>query len=275
MKRIACISTITQHPDEGDASTQLMELYNSTRVYNRENDITGVFLVSGSSCLQIMEGNAESLASAIYRMGRDSRLSDFSVVMNCNNDIAEFSGWKIRIISSGANAHLDFIARLKETLADKIQAKNNHDNARLDSFFGKPELSANVQPPTLAAPTDVNSTSKKTYDNCVISVSAWPRPTQIRMTPELIRICSNLTKRPAHFERILALNLCSSTEKLTHYLSALESLGLLKTHSSVGTPNLRVVNNPPKATNAATQTVSSTADRFSRVLKRFIASAKA
>ncbi|WP_339674051.1 BLUF domain-containing protein [uncultured Zhongshania sp.] len=278
MKRIACISTITTQPDEGDASTQLMALYNSTRVYNRENDITGVFLVSDSSCLQIMEGNAESLANAIYRIGRDPRISDFSVVMNCNADAAEFAGWKIRIIGAGTDAHLDFIARLKESLADKIQAKSSTDKTRLESFFGRPELPTPTPTTTLATPTpapaNISSTSKKIYEDCVVSVSAWPRPTQMRMTPELIRLCSNLTKRPAHFERILALKLCSSNEKLTHYLSVLESLGLLKTHSSVGVPNLRVVSNPSISANTAEQPVNKTADRFSRVLRRFIASAK-
>lgn len=274
MKRIACISTITTQPDEGDISTQLMELYNSTRVYNRENDITGVILISDSSCLQIMEGNSESLASAIYRMGRDPRISDFSVVMNCNADIAEFAGWKIRILGNGTDAHLDFVARLKETLADKIQAKNNNDRTRLERFFGKQEINTNVAAPKLTEPTSISRTSKKIYDDCVLSVSAWPRPTQMRMTPELIRLCSNLTKRPAHFERILALKLCSSNEKLTHYLSVLESLGLLKTHSSVGAPNLRVLSNTPSIANTAEQPVSKTTDRFSRVLRRFIASAK-
>jgi hypothetical protein len=278
MKRIACISTITTQTDEGDAVTQLMALYNSTRVYNRENDITGVFLVSDTSCLQIMEGNAESLASAVYRMGRDPRISDFSVVMNSNTDAAEFAGWKIRIISTGTDAHLDFVARLKESLANKIQAKNDIDSTRLACFFGKPELSEKLHTPTVAAPTpipaSISSTSKKIYDDCVLSISGWPRPTQMRMTPELIRLCSNLTKRPVHFERILALKLCSSTEKLTHYLSVLESLGLLKTHSSVGIPNLRVVSNPSIAANTTEQAVSKTADRFSRVLRRFIASAK-
>ncbi|WP_269617511.1 BLUF domain-containing protein [Zhongshania sp. BJYM1] len=276
MKRIACISTITTQPDEGDASTQLMALYNSSRVYNRENDITGVFLVSDSSCLQVMEGNAESLASAVYRMGRDPRISDFSVVMNSTADVAEFSGWKIRIISAGTDAHLDFVARLKEIVADKIQAKSSHDSTRLESFFGTPKLAANSQPPKLAESTSTgtSSTRKKVYDDCVVSVSAWPRPTQMRMTPELIRLCSNLTKRPAHFERILALKLCSSTEKLTHYLSILESLGLLKTHSSVGAPNLSVVSNQSITTNTTASAASTTADRFSRVLRRFIASAK-
>ena len=168
--------------------------------------------------------------------------------------------------------------RLKESLADKIQAKSSTDKTRLESFFGRPELPTPTPTTTLATPTpapaNISSTSKKIYEDCVVSVSAWPRPTQMRMTPELIRLCSNLTKRPAHFERILALKLCSSNEKLTHYLSVLESLGLLKTHSSVGVPNLRVVSNPSISANTAEQPVNKTADRFSRVLRRFIASAK-
>ena len=57
MKRIACLSTLTNLPAGESGSEQLIQLYNSTRVYNREHDVTGVFLVSGAYLLQIPEGH--------------------------------------------------------------------------------------------------------------------------------------------------------------------------------------------------------------------------
>ena len=276
MKRIACISTLISQPDDGDASTQLMALYNSTRVYNREHDITGVFLVSESNCLQIMEGNSESLASAIYRIGREKRMSDLSVVMNCHTDVAEFSGWKIRFINDKADAHLDFITKLKATVADKIEAKSSADSARLERFFGRADASAERPIERLAAPSVVSLDSKapKSYEDSVVSIASWPRPTQMRLTPELIRLCSNLIKRPAHFERILALQLCSSKATLSRYLASLDGLGLLRIHSSVSGPNLRVVDGSTAQPDMDDEAVKKPSDRFSRVLRRFIASAK-
>lgn len=284
MKRIACISTIVGPSGEEDSSTKLMALYNSTRVYNRENDITGVFLVSEKNCLQIMEGSSESLANAVYRISRDDRISDFSIVMNSQTKGDEFAGWTIRFINNASASHHSFLAKLQNQCFSDIQPKSDLDRERLKCFFGHART-ANKNPEKtlkkIAAYPGSNSAATETskhYNENVVSISTWPRPTQLKMTPELIKLCSNLAKRPAHFERILAQNICSSPEKLNSYLSALERLGLLKIHATANGPNLRVIGRPsPESTpesNAAIQPTEKAADRFSSVLRRFLASAK-
>ncbi|CAA0092556.1 Uncharacterised protein [Zhongshania aliphaticivorans] len=276
MKRIACISTINGLENNGDFSSSLMDLYNSTRVHNRENDITGVFIISGSNCLQIMEGNATSVANAIYRMGRDKRISDLSVVMNCNEESPEYRGWNIRFINAGTGSHLEFITKLKKKLANKITAKTRSDHERLAQLFNDSTNSKKTSKITPLANTSAAENFKpaSSYKKHVLSISSWPRPNQLKMSPELISLCSNLMRRPIHFERILSLKICASEKNLVLNLAALDDIGLLKQHIDNDAKNINQADSRKTSPTNTSSTSRKSSDRFSRVLRRFIATTK-
>ena len=109
MKRIACLSTLTNLPAGESGSEQLIELYNSTRVYNREHDVTGVFLVSGAYLLQILEGDGQTLANLLYRFSRESLSQDVSVVYKTDISQPKFQNWSIRFVGIGDDKHLSLI----------------------------------------------------------------------------------------------------------------------------------------------------------------------
>lgn len=261
-------------------------MYNSTRIYNREHDVTGVFLVSKNHVLQIIEGDGQALGNLIYRFGRDTRCQDLSVVYNQHTSSSQFQGWTIRFIGESSNNHSAFLQKLDQILAGNIDLKNPTDRQRYDVFFsglvsgtvpapapaGQPGIEALI--PTAKPPLADNVVplarqgARNAYQKSVISLSRWPKPSQLKLTHDLIKLCSRLVGKPVLYERLCATGICQSESVLLQYLSSLDHLGLLRTHANAESPRVTEVDMPVPR-------MEGTADRFSKVLRRFLLTTKA
>lgn len=284
MKRIACLSTISEQPEQGNASAQLVDIYNSTRIFNREHDVTGVFLVCQKHVLQIIEGDGKALANLIYRFGRDSRCQDLSIICNQQASSSQFQGWTIRFIGQGGNNHSAFLQKLENILGSDVDCKSAHDRERFNLFFSSafsgtqarpadPSESAVAVPDVKpGAPANVvpleRQGARNAYQKSVISLVRWPKPSQLKLTHDMIKLCSRLVGKPVLYERLCATGICQSESTLLQYLSSLDRLGLLRTHAEAE-PAWSC-----QAVPAVTQAEGS-ADRFSKVLRRFLLAAKA
>ena len=274
MKRIACLSTLTNLPAGESGSEQLIELYNSTRVYNREHDVTGVFLVSGAYLLQILEGDGQTLANLLYRFSRESLSQDVSVVYKTDISQPKFQNWSIRFVGIGDDKHREFLGKLHTLLAGQLQPRSAQDQLRLQSFFGDLPSPATAAPQPVTEAVEKNAVSAPAklhshYEKCLISLSRWPKPSQLKLSHELIKLCSRLVRKPMLYERLRALDICQSEAVLVDYLRSLEALGILSAKRD--TTNVRNIAASVPATAASPSPASA---RFSQVLRRFLSTSK-
>ena len=266
MKRIACLSTLADLPPGESGSEQLIELYNSTRVYNREHDVTGVFLVSGNTLLQLLEGDGQVLANLLYRFSREALSQELSVVYKVDITRPQFHNWNIRFVAKGDDKHRDFLNKLHTLLGDQLQPRSARDQQRLQTFFAKPPTRPTSPPPPVieCAAKDRDSRHHR-YEHCLISLSRWPRPSQLKLSHELIKLCSRLVRKPVRYERLRALDICPSETALVDYLQRLEALGLLRADRDAAAA---------VAAPAPTSTATPSSARFSQVLRRFLSTSK-
>ncbi|GAB3378461.1 BLUF domain-containing protein [Spongiibacter taiwanensis] len=280
MKRIACLSTLSEPSERGNTSAQLVDMYNSTRIFNREHDITGVCLVCQQHVLQIIEGDSTALAKLIHRFRRDPRCQDLSVIFDQQASSTQFQGWTIRFIGQGGNNHNAFMQKLEHLLGGRVDLAFARDSERFKLFFQGGVGSGLAQPadstegvtenpaaPANGVPAEGQG-ARNAYQKSVISLVRWPKPSQLKLTHDMIKLCSRLVRKPVLYERLCATGICQSEPVLLQYLASLEHLGLLRTHIESET-------NPIRQDERDVLQGEDSADRFSTVLRRFLLASKA
>ena len=277
MKRVACIGSLRSSADDPTISSQFMDIYSSLTAFNEENGIQGIFLVLGDSFFHVMEGESTKLANCIYKLNKEQRISGVSIVLNQAMEKGIFSSWSIRHMMKASDEQVKFMARLKKVIGDDLKPQSDHDQIRIDSFFGRVEMeniAVNGSRSDRFSQMNAGYPAKgqKDYKNSVVYLTAWPKPSQLKLTPDYIRICSRLVSRPVEFDKLAAQKLCSSDAALTDCLSVLDGLGLLvKKKGSAGT-GLEVVSS--RSLPSARERKASS-DRFGSVLRQFIESKRA
>lgn len=282
MKRVACLSTIQSSPTDASSSFQVIEIFNSTRAYNLENQITGSFIVYGQYLLMVIEGDSTHLGNIIFNFRNDPRLQDFSLILNTVVDTQEYKSWGIKLLKRGAEGQDKIYDKLQSIFVHTTELKSDLDKQRLKCFLTPPQdvnAKVNVAPATVPN-KEQGATSENVrkeprllqagdFSDSMISLSGWPKPGRVRMCPELMRICARLVGRPHKFNDLLQENVVASENALVAHLNSLYKLGILRKHKLDEKPPLVGINgglvDSPK---------SSSADRFSSVLRNFLSATK-
>ncbi|VUD69198.1 hypothetical protein TDB9533_04564 [Thalassocella blandensis] len=279
MKRVACLSTIQSLSNDTSSSFNVIDIFNSTRAYNLEHQITGSFIVNNDYVLMIVEGESTHLGNIIFKTRQDNRLMDFSMIMNVEIAEPEFTSWGIKLLKQGNEGQERIYEKLNNIFKDDFKAKNAIDKKRLQCFLdAASKLKTNqtkVKPIESSTSLKAESSSRPAqvkdfqYQNSMISLTGWPKPGKIKLTPELIKICARLVGRPHRFEDLLQEKLVASEAALVARLNELHGLGIMRKHRVDEKPTLVGIkgglSNKPR--------VSST-DRFSTVLKNFLSASK-
>lgn len=255
MKRIAFIGTISkQH-----RSTQLIDLYNQSRIYNTEHDIKGVFLVCKNIILQVLEGDSAELGKAVYNARREERLEDFSIIINTDIEKGLFNSWPIRFVKQNDPVQNSFLSKLKKALLHQVAFNDSKAKELFDSVFTVRDTVVSFPPTALKAsegePSNIRDFAAHSY-----LLTAWPKPTQMRLSPPVITACSALVQGSLRYDELLARNIWSSEDELQSFLTRVNGLGILQIYD-VG-----------KSTSHAR--VQASNDKFSQLLKKFIHSPK-
>ncbi len=276
MKRVACLCTIQS--DSSDTSSQVIEVFNTIRSFNHNNQITGAVVVDHCYLLMIVEGESNYLGNIIFKVRQDPRLKDFSLILNEPIDRLGFSSLCIKLNRDGAESHNKIYDKIHRLLSNNVDLKSKIDEQRLDVFLQADFISADhtfgAHNNSCATPPVKIQLSKPgetitSFSNSVVSLSAWPKPGKIKLCPELIKVCARLVGKPHRFDDLLKANIVTSESALNKHLNDLHQLGILKKHSSAVKPQLIGISgglsSPPKPP---------TNDRFGTVLRNFLSAAR-
>ena len=270
MRRVACLSTIQSITNDSASSSQVIDIFNSSRSYNLENQITGAFIVSDRYLLIIVEGESTHLGNMVFRFRNDSRLIDFSLILNVEITKPEFTSWGIKVIRDKNEGQSRFYEKLNNIFSGKSDVKSRIDEERLDVFLEPSEMQLNKVSSEERTPTNSDSPEKEVdFVNSIISITRWPKPGKIKLSPELIKICARLVGKPQRFEDLLNEKIVISKSALIAHLKGLQELGILQKHNANDKPKLVGING-----GATSSFRSSQPDRFGMVLRNFLTAAR-
>ncbi len=264
IKRIACFCTIK--PSEGSQTyaEQVFGIYDTARVFNKEHGIVGVFVVHGAVLLQVLEGDSNSIAKALYQVNRDPRVQDVSIILNHSYESPAFSRWSIKMIKGERDAHNDYMTRLKCLLAPHAALQSAQDHTRFQALFGATNLADN-NVLTEATSTD----DEPDFHNHTLAMTAWPRPTRLRLNAPLMRLCQILIGHTLPYQRLVALKLFESEAEMNEQLRALYRANALEVFKVGGNNNVESLT-PNKTSATLSDAQPARERRFSQALKHFI-----
>ncbi|WP_460233277.1 BLUF domain-containing protein [Aurantivibrio plasticivorans] len=274
MKRVACLSTIVPSAADITNSSQVIDVFNLTRILNENHGFTGAFIVYRNYVLIVADGNSESLGNLIFKFRQDYRVSDCSVIFNREITSPAFSSWGIKVFKGSKQDHKELSARLKACLKDGLRCESPLDLERINCFFSlsgasSSKVSTSTNDTLGAKSSKVEEKTlkadNKKYSTKSLFMSGWPKPGQIQLSPNLIRLCARLVGRSIAYDEILALNFFSSESELIERLAELDALGLLKQRDKPGGATISKISDAPK-----TKAKSTHSDRFGMVLKNFL-----
>ncbi len=282
MKRVACLSTLDSLENDTTTSRHVIDIFNSTRSHNIEHQITGSFVICDQYLLMIVEGESTHLGNIIFKTRQDRRLKDFSLVMNVEIDKPEFTSWGIKILRQNDEGQERIYEKLSNVFNRDLKVHNAKDQERLDTFL-KPTSKLKSQTTShqnahyhqaksnsvSKAEISSNGHSNEQFHQSMISLAAWPKPGKIKLCPELIKICARLVGRPHRYEDLLIEQVAISEASLVNHLTTLDSIGILKKHNIDDKPKLIGIKG-----GLSSKAKTSSTDRFSMVLKNFLAAAK-
>lgn len=237
----------------------MYQLFDSARIYNKEHHINGAFLVHHNTLFQVLEGTSGELARYVYRIARDPRVASVSVIIN--REIAKplFNRWTIKLLNEGHGDHAGFLEKLHYALKSQWLIQQEKDEVRLAEFFPS-FLKEKSKTATLVPITDYGTR----YRQMALSMKSWPRPTQLRLTADLIKLCPRLIGRKIGYQRLLEMKIFTSEEKLVEQLQLLDHLHILDI-----SPSHPVAPVTP-AQQASSLPESDTGSLFSQALRKFI-----
>ncbi|MCY4045342.1 MAG: BLUF domain-containing protein [Cellvibrionales bacterium] len=293
MKRVACLNTLLTSPEDPKASEKLMDLFNSVRLYNKEQRVNGVVLVSDNALLQILEGESHVLAELIYRFSRDTWTKDTSVILNTDIDVPLFNNWRLKFVKSSTAKNDQYLRKIHKAIVADINVTTPQDERRLALFFSSSLLYASLKKVPEAA--EEKEDGQNTFVNKRLSLAAWPKPSQIKPSPEIFKLCSLLSRREAMYETLKQLDLFESAAHLDNCLYLLDGFGLLisatvkeaivdnasddkvivdKTVIDNELPSNRKPQIALVTSNTKPMKKDNPSDRFSQVLRKFISQTK-
>ncbi|MDO6747007.1 BLUF domain-containing protein [Gilvimarinus sp. 1_MG-2023] len=261
MKRIACLCTITEPEDHTSHSENVFYIFDSARKFNKEQNIVGTFLVLNNVLLQILEGEPSGLANVVYRVNRDPRISNVAVILNTAIETPSFTRWSIKLLSEQCAAHRTYLQKIHSLINEKSLLKTNEDRIRYNKIF-QSILSENIKQNQTPEEDSYTSTS---FNNTLLGMSSWPRPTQLRVNAGLMKICPLLIGHTIEYKKLLELELFNSAQELNSYLQQLreaKALTIIQTQDPSNLHSFEAHQNKNQQTPRP--------GRFSQALKNFI-----
>lgn len=269
-KRIACLSTLKDEGSDQGYSEQVFSIFDSARLYNKENEIYGVFLVCGDVLLQVMEGASDKLANAIYRASRDPRVGDVSIIVNQAITKPVFSRWTIKLISERNAENAQYLETLRKLVEPLIKSCKDADRVRLAKIFHADSADEAASSTSDSAVQNTENTAPD-FSGKVISMNSWPRPTDLRLTAPLMKLCPLLIGRKVSYDRLQAANIFENETLLYELLCQLHSVGSLIVNSRSNKASVSGIEDARNARGDSSQN----SNRFSQALRNFIQSHKA
>lgn len=267
IKRIACQASIKPSSSSPDYSDQIFSLFNNARLFNREHDIVGVFLVNGNQLLQVIEGEQHQLAKAVYNIHRDPRLHDVSIIMNRGFDTPYFTHWSIRIIKSENEANASYLRSIKRLLLPYCTFTSGRERERFERLVNE-----NATP--LAGENITLDKEPENFHGLTLGMKRWPKPNRLRLNAPLMRLCQILVGHNVPYQRLRHLNIFGSDSELDKHLLTLYRSQALDVSEAVETRG--TVESLDERRNAADPKGDETKpNRFSQALRQFIHTQKA
>lgn len=267
MKRIACLNTLSITSEDPKASQQLVDIFNDARLYNKAQDIKGVILVAKDVVLQILEGDASTLGKALYKLSRDTHTQNASIIMNSQVDKPLFNSWRIKFFNQSNEKNEIYLKNIYQEIKQDLDITSDNDQARLDNFFNFEEAPQSIDN------LEISITGQ--FAGLELSLKAWPKPSQFKPTPDLLRLCTLLSKKPTGYDSLKAMGLTQSDRLLDEYLERLKGNGLLELKPMPSKNDSDFASKEPAPIKTGTDaSQAESGDRFSNVLRKFIASAR-
>lgn len=260
-RRIAFLATLPGETTDSQYAERIYHLFDSARIYNKEHHINGAFLVRHNTVFQILEGRAGEMAKYVYQIGRDPGISFVSVILNQEVARPLFNRWTIKLLNEGHGDHTEFLEKLHYSLKPQWLIQHEKDKSRLAEIFPN-HLNERIRKKTPAVVGDYGSR----YRQAALSMKSWPRPTQLRLTADLIKLCPRLIGKKIGYQRLLSMKLFLSEEKLLEQLRLLDHIKVLEVspihHSASLQSSQEQVVSPPAT--------ASSGSLFSQALRKFI-----
>lgn len=254
-RRIAFLASLPGDIADSEYAERVYQLFDSARIYNKEHQINGAFLVHHNTLFQVLEGASGELAKYVYRTSRDPRLSSVSVILNREVARPLFNRWTIKLLNEGHSTHAEFLEKLHYALKSQWLIQQEKDKNRLAEFFPA-RSKENIH---TAVPVPIVDYGTR-YRKMALSMKAWPRPTQLRLTADLIKLCPRLVGRKIGYQRLLEMKIFSSEEKLIEQLQLLDHIHVLEISPA----------NQTLATPAVQEQPAAGGSLFSQALRKFI-----
>lgn len=258
-RRTAFLATLPGDIADSEYAERVYQLFDSARIYNKEHGIKGAFLVHHNTLFQVLEGDSGELAKYVYRMARDPRFSSFSVILNREVARPLFNRWTIKLLNEGHVDHSEFLEKLHTALQSQWLIQQDKDESRLAEFFP-----SRLKKNPLTAVSRSIADCGKSYRQMALSMKSWPRPTQLRLTANLIKLCPRLIGRRIGYQRLLDMKLFNSEEELVEQLRLLDHIDALEIFPVSQSGAL------PAGRESAESASVSSGSLFSQALRKFI-----
>jgi hypothetical protein len=249
-----------------------MRSYDESRKFNSQHNVNGVFVVYKNIVLQVLEGEATAVANAAYRIRRDSRFERCSIIVNCDIETPYFKTWFIRLVQPGVKTPQTLLAKLKKVLENDFVFESPKDRKLYEDIFIAERNTVPAIPiPRLKPSNDSqyqNPDEQKStadFSKCALSISAWPKPTQMRLTPPEMKTCSLLSHQFVPYKHLLTRGIWQSEPELFRFLNKLQNAGVLQ---------IKAASNPEVDAPESQDSTPVKSDRFSQLLKKFITTPK-
>ncbi|MDO3386125.1 BLUF domain-containing protein [Gilvimarinus sp. SDUM040013] len=256
-KRIACLCTIKPSDTNTSHSEQVFSIFDSARIHNKENGIVGAFLVADDTLMQILEGESSALANVLYRVNRDPRIADVSVIVNINIEKRAFSRWSLKLLSEQCAPHVEYLQKVHQLIHEDASFTSNLDTIRYHKIFFHTDNTRSTAP--------LENTEKSGFEGTLLSMTSWPRPTQLRLTAELMKVCQLLIGHTVEYQRLVTLAIFNSRGELDSCLEKLQEVNAVSVIKAKEPNNLHSIETHQKRKQTSTG-----GSRFSQALKQFI-----
>lgn len=264
LMRLAYISTLSDVAGGSLHTRTLVNIMSRARASNKAQDISGVLIVSGNSCLQVLEGESSTLGTLMYKISRDDRHHDVNVIYKIPTDERLFNDWSMRLLSKGTQAFSDVVTNLYQTDKELRASKSGSLARRLNKILSGVNLSnsKNVSPDHTKC-----EIAAKSYGGKHLSIRRWPKATDLRISNRTARLCSALSGAGVSYEELCAKSIYPNTSRLTECLDALDLVGVLIVQTEVKSNR-----SAPEITHSNAKPIKKP-DRFSQMLRSFISTA--
>lgn len=278
MKRIACVGNLVRNNDS-DHSGDIVGLFNDIRAFHSEGTLCGLFLVYENSFLQILEGESQGIANAVYKVRKDPRLEDCHIILNEGIEQPYFSHWKVKFYRPHMERHRALLKELDSGILSQCNFDSSAARRCYETFFPEsfdlPILTevCNPQPETGTQEADSDS-GIIDYRSFSYSISCWPKPGQVKLSPQIMRSCSLLSKQRISYDDLLQRGLWCDESDLQCFLQQMIKLGVMKTYKAEA-PGSKVHQLDTSAkTEPQPPTPHKPADRFGALMRKFLTSAR-